>query len=780
VATDLRGRVWDGEYALREMLAQGGMAAVYKAHAQSLDTTVAVKVLAPDLARDPEFRERFQAEARTIEQNAFHHPNMITVHRFGQADGFAYIVMRFAPGGTLKQRLADQGGRMDLRTAGRVIAQIAAALQHAHDQGRVHLDVKPANILLGNADWPLLSDFGIMAVIGDPGHGPDRVAGTPAYMSPEQWQGAALDGRSDQYSLALVFYEMVTGRPPFLGETSAELQGSHIHEPPPRPRELNPGIPGPVEEVLLRALAKQPEDRFPTIGGFAEALVEAIERARGMQLETKEAIVSLAPNLVAFVVLSALAPLLAGLPSREPVFGSLTLDWPIKLVVALLQVGLLLAMRWQVVGLVSRLVGTLLDGLDRFTRTGVRLGTDPEGPLRVQAWRNAAIGSVETIVNVAFLFAAYRLAGPPLIKTVALLVDPRLEPTIATAGTGLLLVVVLGLVFKIYRASGAVVAVCVLAICWALLSSLPLADTIVLGRVSLQWLAKLVIGLAVLAACLGVRSRVQRGVAEYVVPLLEEQMLAFQIGKTGDRSADRRQRVARLVPDLVDVGYVLLGFAILALPGQRVLAGLTNETVAAIVVSLLAVAAAAVQIGQLWRLGAIAGALGLLLCTPMLLSLPLLDVSVSGLSLRWVGRLLISLGVLLLALGVRRRVQAATRQLVVPIVDRNLGHLIASSSEEQEETRRRILEDSAGGLVDLAYLAVAYVALIGPLASVLGQADGFGWAAGLLYAGTVGLAGYLAYRVARQILPAIRPVHASEPDEPDEPDEPAAVAAPAS
>src|SRR5262249_40844316 len=153
---------------------------------QSLDTTVAVKVLAPELARDPQFRQRFQDEARTIEQTEFHHPNMVTVHRFGEADGFAYIAMRFAPGGTLKDRLAARAGPIDLRTAGRVTAQIAAALQHAHGQGRVHLDVKPANILLGNADWPLLSDFGIMAVIGDPGGGAGRAAGTPAYMSPEQ------------------------------------------------------------------------------------------------------------------------------------------------------------------------------------------------------------------------------------------------------------------------------------------------------------------------------------------------------------------------------------------------------------------------------------------------------------------------------------------------------------------------------------------------------------------------------------------------------------------
>src|SRR5579884_1237147 len=306
MAVELGGKtLWDGEYEILEPLAQGGMATVYIAHARSLDTNVAVKVLSPRLARDPAFLERFHAEATNIAR--IHHPNIIEVYKFGVEDGIAYIAMRLVPGGTLKDRLQMVGGQMSLNAAARLTAQVASALQYAHENGLIHLDVKPANILLGSADWPLLSDFGIIRIAGEAREDGHRIAGTPAYMSPEQWQGGELDGRSDEYSLGIMFYELVTGRRPFSGETSVELKAQHVEAVPPRPRELNPGIPGPVEEVMLRALEKRPEDRFPTIGDFGTALVEAVERSRGMQLETKQAIIKSAPNLVALVGLSVVA-----------------------------------------------------------------------------------------------------------------------------------------------------------------------------------------------------------------------------------------------------------------------------------------------------------------------------------------------------------------------------------------------------------------------------------------------------------------------------------------
>src|SRR5579883_2752416 len=182
-------RLLGGEYELREVLGRGGMAMVYRAWSRSLETDVAVKVLAPRLASDRGFRDRFHDEARSLA--ALHHPNLVEVHHYGEEGDLVYIVMRMVPGGTLKDRLALIGGPLDLVSTARVIGQVADALQLAHDRGLVHLDIKPGNVLVGRADWALLSDFGITRAIGQEttSHGRQRSAGTPASMSPEQWRG---------------------------------------------------------------------------------------------------------------------------------------------------------------------------------------------------------------------------------------------------------------------------------------------------------------------------------------------------------------------------------------------------------------------------------------------------------------------------------------------------------------------------------------------------------------------------------------------------------------
>jgi hypothetical protein len=175
---------------------------VYRAYARALETDVAVKILDPRLAGDLQFRERFHDEARRLAQ--LHHPNLQKVHWYGEEGGLIYIVMRLVSGGTLLQRLQAFGGALPMTEAGRTILQIATALQHAHDHVVLHLDVKPANVLLGQADWPLVADLGLTQAIGrenSTSTDQSRIAGTPAYMSPEQCRGDDLDGRADQDNL---------------------------------------------------------------------------------------------------------------------------------------------------------------------------------------------------------------------------------------------------------------------------------------------------------------------------------------------------------------------------------------------------------------------------------------------------------------------------------------------------------------------------------------------------------------------------------------------------
>ena len=763
MTTDLLDqRLWAGEYEIREKLAEGGMATVYKAYARSLDATVAVKVLSPRLARDPSFLRRFHAEATSIA--ALHHPNIIEVHHFGEENGLAYIAMRYVPGGTLKERLQAMGGVMDLNSATRLTAQVASALQYAHERGLVHLDVKPANVLLGNADWPLLSDFGIIRMAGDVRPDGHRIAGTPAYMSPEQWQGLPLDGRSDQYSLGLMFYELVTGRRPFSGETSAELRAQHLAEEPPRPREVNPGIPGPVEAVMLRALAKRPEDRFPTVADFGAALVEAVEVSRGMQLETKQALVGAAPNLLALLVLSIVAPLLTSLPSPGlPVFRDLTLNWPIMLITALLQAALLLGIRWHLIGLATRLLGAVVDVLDRLTRAYVRVGTDAGGPLRVKTWRNVAVGSAEGMVNVAYLFIIYQIVGSPLIKTVALPVDSDLEDLVATGVAALVLSIAATIVLRIYRVSGPIVAVCALAICWGFISAMPLVDQEVWGRVSLQWLAKLGVGLAVLAAFLGVRRKVQRVAREYLVPMVDRPLGGLRRGQGVEQLTARRQGVERASDDLVNVLYLVVGYPVIALPLRRVLEAFVDETATAVLMTAAFVLVAALLVNRLRvASGVVPATLGLLVCVPTLLGLPLFEEGLLGSSsLQWVAQLIIGVGVLALLLSIRGRVQAAGRQIIVPAIDHQLSSLIAAESEAQEEVRVRALGSSSDALVDVLCLVAAYFAIVGPLTTAAAEATNLAWMSAVIYAVFVLAVLYVLYRLVRGILPALRPAAAS-------------------
>jgi serine/threonine protein kinase len=259
-----------GKYKILEEIGRGGFATVYKAEDATLGRTVALKVLDPLLLRDPTFMERFRLEARTAAN--LYHPNIVAIHEMGESEGSFYLAMQYVDGPHLNERLS--GEALPLREMAAIVAGVASALDYAHGQGLVHRDVKPSNILLDRSGRAYLSDFGIVKALENTQVMTSRggILGTPEYMSPEQAESLELDGRSDVYSLGVVAYHMCTGQVPFQGATPTSVHYKHVHEPPPRPSSLHPQAAGPVEDVLLKALAKKPGDRYPTAGEFARAL----------------------------------------------------------------------------------------------------------------------------------------------------------------------------------------------------------------------------------------------------------------------------------------------------------------------------------------------------------------------------------------------------------------------------------------------------------------------------------------------------------------------------
>jgi serine/threonine protein kinase len=261
-----------GQYRLIERIGRGGMATVYKAYQPSLDRYVAVKVLPTYLAHDPDFAARFRREARAIAK--LNHPHILPVHDYGQEGELSYIVMRYVEGGTLKKIL---GQPLALDRTVDILSQIGDALDYAHQQDIIHRDVKPANVLLDRGRWALLSDFGLakMAAASVQLTKTGVGLGTPAYMSPEQAQGKPVDGQSDIYSLGIMLFEMLTGQVPFEADTPLAVLIKHLTAPLPLPRKVNPDIPEPVERIILKAMAKAPEDRFQRVSGMVEALKRA-------------------------------------------------------------------------------------------------------------------------------------------------------------------------------------------------------------------------------------------------------------------------------------------------------------------------------------------------------------------------------------------------------------------------------------------------------------------------------------------------------------------------
>lgn len=262
-------------YEIVRLIGSGGMAAVYLARDEQLGRVVALKLLAKDEAASV----RFVREARAVA--AVDHPHIIPVYAAGEADGAQYIAMRFVPGGTLAGVLATSGALSPRRTAG-IISPVASALDAAHAAGLVHRDVKPGNILVdrrpGGPEHPYLTDFGIVRAMLSAGTltAAGQFLGTPDYAAPEQAGGLPVDGRADQYALACVAFEALTGKVPFKRDLPVAVLYAHVSSPPPRATSIRRDLPPAVDVVLAKAMAKNPDDRYPTCADFADALREAL------------------------------------------------------------------------------------------------------------------------------------------------------------------------------------------------------------------------------------------------------------------------------------------------------------------------------------------------------------------------------------------------------------------------------------------------------------------------------------------------------------------------
>ena len=279
------GKVFDDQFEVREVCGRGSMGTVYKAWQKSVEREVAIKVLRRDLMKDASIVKRFEREARAAARLS--HPNIITVFTVGQTDdGIPFLAMEFVKGFSLA-RVCEREGPLPPVRAIHIGRQITSALTEAHNQDVVHRDLKPENILLSNKaqapDFVKVLDFGIAKILhGDDGESQltqtGAIFGTPHYLAPEQASGGDVDHRTDLYALGVILFEVMVGRLPFPSDSGMAVLVQHIKDTPPRPRDLNPSIPQPLEDVILTALEKSPDDRFQSAAEFGDALGRVVDK----------------------------------------------------------------------------------------------------------------------------------------------------------------------------------------------------------------------------------------------------------------------------------------------------------------------------------------------------------------------------------------------------------------------------------------------------------------------------------------------------------------------
>ena len=279
------------EYTIEGELGRGGMAAVFLARDIALDRRVAIKVMLPDLAGVPGFQDRFVIEARTAAH--LDHPGIVTVYSVRQRGDLTFIVMKYIEGRTLDQVLSTRGA-LDEVVVATIGSRVAEALHFAHAHGVVHRDIKPSNIIIDSQGRPVVTDFGIAKVGSSPSLTvAGSTLGTPTYMSPEQCRGLPATAASDQYSLGVMIYELVTGRAPFSGNLF-ELLGAHTNDPPPRIRDSKANTDPALEAAIERMLAKEPTERFSSLGDVAKTLAARVPRRSHAQ-EMKSIIDGISP-----------------------------------------------------------------------------------------------------------------------------------------------------------------------------------------------------------------------------------------------------------------------------------------------------------------------------------------------------------------------------------------------------------------------------------------------------------------------------------------------------